>query len=57
MSYDPLLKVKFEIGGHSIGFADDLALMVIAAKKRQIIRKASYALQNIKNQLKRNGLK
>lgn len=55
--YDPVLRLNLGTGVSTIGFADDLALMVTAAQKHQMLNKANIALRTIKTWLEENGLR
>lgn len=55
--YDPVLRLRQEEGVSSIAFADDLALVITADFKHQLISKTNKALKNINGWMEQNDLK
>lgn len=54
--YDPVLTLEYENGVDTIGFADDLAIVIRAEKKAELIEKTNTALGKINKWMEENGL-
>lgn len=57
LQYDGVLRLKHEEGVHLVGFADDLALMIVDKNEDEVNRKGEKALRKIDKWLKEKLLK
>jgi hypothetical protein len=55
--YDPVLRLPMPEGVSAVAYADDLALVVVAASEDELMDKANQAIIVIKNWLTENGLR